>query len=100
VDTTQAVKVESPVRFPETNLSISSLQTKELGVDGLEYELYACICHTGGLHGGHYTSYTKVGEDWYHQNDESVKKVSCPVLLLKNELAFFMSWNTFVNLYY
>jgi ubiquitin carboxyl-terminal hydrolase 8 len=41
------------------------------------YELYGVCNHSGGVLGGHYTSYVKnANEKWYHFNDTSVSEVS------------------------
>ena len=41
------------------------------------YELYGVCNHSGGVLGGHYTSYVKNANDkWYHFNDTSVSEVS------------------------
>jgi ubiquitin carboxyl-terminal hydrolase 20/33 len=42
------------------------------------YNLYAVICHSGSLHGGHYYTYAKHSATgrWYEFNDSSVTEVS------------------------
>ena len=41
------------------------------------YELYGVCNHSGGVLGGHYTSYVKnANGKWYHFNDTSVSEVS------------------------
>ena len=41
-----------------------------------KYELYGVCNHSGGVMGGHYTSYVKnANGKWYHYNDTSVTEV-------------------------
>lgn len=41
-----------------------------------KYELYGVCNHSGGVNGGHYTSYVKnANGKWYHYNDTSVSQV-------------------------
>jgi ubiquitin carboxyl-terminal hydrolase 8 len=41
------------------------------------YNLYGICNHSGGVSGGHYTSFIKTANDkWYHFNDTSVQEVS------------------------
>jgi len=35
----------------------------------LNYELTSFVVHSGGLLSGHYTSYRKIADQWYHLND-------------------------------
>jgi ubiquitin carboxyl-terminal hydrolase 8 len=43
------------------------------------YELYGVCNHSGGVMGGHYTSYVKnANGKWYHFNDTSVSEVGIP----------------------
>lgn len=39
------------------------------------YELYGVCNHSGGVSGGHYTSFVKHNTSWYHYNDTSVGHV-------------------------
>jgi ubiquitin carboxyl-terminal hydrolase 8 len=44
--------------------------------DHFKYELYGVCNHSGGVMGGHYTSYVKnANGKWYHYNDTSVAEV-------------------------
>jgi ubiquitin carboxyl-terminal hydrolase 8 len=44
--------------------------------DKFKYELYGVCNHSGGVMGGHYTSYVKnANGKWYHFNDTSVSEV-------------------------
>ena len=51
--------------------------------EGLVYDLYAAVHHTGSLHGGHYTSHAKVDGKWHYLNDASVT-VAPPQALQSN----------------
>lgn len=45
--------------------------------DNYKYELYGVCNHSGGVMGGHYTSYVKnANGKWYHFNDTNVTEVS------------------------
>lgn len=45
--------------------------------ESYKYELYGVCNHSGGVMGGHYTSYVKnANGKWYHYNDTSVAEVS------------------------
>ena len=41
-----------------------------------KYELYGVILHGGNRHGGHYISATRVGDQWYLNNDSRVTKIN------------------------
>jgi ubiquitin C-terminal hydrolase len=95
-------KMTVSVRFPlELDLSalVGSVQKEEEGSGDGEnagrhvsstgvaaqwaFDLAAVICHSGGMHGGHYTSFVKridqsspAGVAWYYTSDTSVKKSS------------------------
>jgi ubiquitin carboxyl-terminal hydrolase 8 len=63
------------VSFPLDNLDLSNYiigYKKET----FKYELYGVCNHSGGVMGGHYTSYVKnANGKWYHYNDTSVSEV-------------------------
>ena len=43
----------------------------------VRYNLYAMVCHSGVLGGGHYVSYGKAGDDkWFCHNDSSCKQIN------------------------
>ena len=47
--------------------------------ENYKYELYGVCNHSGGVMGGHYTSYVKnANGKWYHYNDTSVSEVGIP----------------------
>ena len=63
------------VTFPLDNLDLSPyvIGYKK---DNFKYELYGVCNHSGGVMGGHYTSYVKnANGKWYHYNDTSVSEV-------------------------
>ncbi|XP_015590177.1 uncharacterized protein LOC107265331 isoform X2 [Cephus cinctus] len=57
-----SMKLDDKVTFPLVGLSVG----RHL------YDLYACVCHFGGLSAGHYTAYAKNPKTdvWYYYNDE------------------------------
>lgn len=66
------------ITFPLDNLNLSPyvIGYKK---EKYQYELYGVCNHSGGVMGGHYTSYVKNANDkWYHYNDTSVSEVEIP----------------------
>lgn len=64
------------VDFPLENLDLSKYV---VGYDksSYKYDLYGICNHSGGLMGGHYTSFVKNADgNWYHFNDARVSKVA------------------------
>ncbi|KAF6211259.1 hypothetical protein GE061_014376 [Apolygus lucorum] len=59
-------KLEEKVIFPLVGLSLPCSESS--------YDLYACVCHTGGVSAGHYTTYTQhpYTRQWHHFNDNKV----------------------------
>ena len=63
------------VDFPFTNLNLSKYVIG-YNKDSYIYDLYGVCNHSGGVLGGHYTSYVKNANDkWYHFNDTDVTEV-------------------------
>ena len=64
----------------EEKPSLPSVETLWKTADWQErviYDLYGIINHSGGVQGGHYTSFVKMSNDkWYHFNDTLVQKVN------------------------
>jgi len=63
------------ITFPLDNLDLSKyvIGYKK---NSYNYELYGVCNHSGGVLGGHYTSYVKnANGKWYHFNDSSVSEV-------------------------
>jgi ubiquitin carboxyl-terminal hydrolase 8 len=66
------------VTFPIDNLDLSEyvIGYKK---ENYKYELYGVCNHSGGVMGGHYTSYVKnANGKWYHFNDTNVSEVGSP----------------------
>ncbi|KAK0164083.1 hypothetical protein PV328_002749 [Microctonus aethiopoides] len=61
-----SMKLDDRVAFPLAGLNVG----RHL------YDLYACVCHYGGVSAGHYTAYAKNPQTdiWYHYNDEVSNK--------------------------
>ncbi|XP_012144465.1 uncharacterized protein LOC100877443 isoform X4 [Megachile rotundata] len=57
-----SMKLDDKVTFPLVGLSVGQHL----------YDLYACVCHFGGVSAGHYTAYAKNPRTdvWYYYNDE------------------------------
>jgi hypothetical protein len=63
------------VDFPLTDLNLSKYVIG-YNKDSYVYDLYGICNHSGGVLGGHYTSYVKNANDkWYHFNDTTVNEV-------------------------
>jgi len=64
------------ISFPLDDLDLSEYiigYKKEM----YKYELYGVCNHSGGVMGGHYTSYVKnANGKWYHYNDTSVSEIA------------------------
>jgi len=68
-------KNEEYVSFPLTNMDLSKYV---IGYESKSfvYNLYGICNHSGGLAGGHYTSFIKnANNNWYHCNDTTIQKV-------------------------
>merc|ERR1711874_374735 len=68
--------VKDPVE--DDNLKDFHNHHLELGRDRLDvkYNMYAMVCHSGVMGGGHYVSYSKTEENkWYCHNDSACKEV-------------------------
>lgn len=61
-----SLKLEDKVQFPLANLVMQHCS--------FVYDLYACVCHIGGVSAGHYTAYTlhPNTKEWHYFNDETV----------------------------
>jgi len=69
-------KKQNLVTFPLENLDLSKFV---IGYkkNSYIYDLYGVCNHSGGVLGGHYTSYVKnANGNWYHFNDTNVSEVS------------------------
>ena len=63
------------ITFPLDNLDLSKYVVGYKKTS-YNYELYGICNHTGGVLGGHYTSYVKnANGKWYHFNDSNVSEV-------------------------
>ena len=63
------------VNFPLNDLNMEEFM---IGYDkkSYVYDLYGISNHSGGVQGGHYTSYIKMANgEWYHFNDTMIQKV-------------------------
>jgi ubiquitin carboxyl-terminal hydrolase 8 len=70
------------VTFPLENLDLSEYVIGYKS-ESYKYDLYGVCNHTGGVMGGHYTSYVKnANGKWYHFNDTIVSEVGIPQVII------------------
>ena len=78
----QGDKIDAPVHFPFSSADFSSYVFSSPGDNSVvqvpEYDLISCVCHFGGLHGGHYTAYSKhpTTHEWLHYNDQKTESIN------------------------
>jgi ubiquitin carboxyl-terminal hydrolase 8 len=72
------VKLQNLIYFPIEDLDLSSYLIGYNKDKECKYDLYGVCNHSGGVLGGHYTSYIKVKNEWYHFNDTDIKKIDNP----------------------
>jgi len=78
-------KISTPVQLPlELNLE-EFLKEKT----PCFYSLKSFVSHSGGVRGGHYIAYCKVGENWFEFNDSKVNKISEEKVLEKEAYIVF-----------
>ncbi|XP_063972085.1 uncharacterized protein LOC135159919 [Diachasmimorpha longicaudata] len=90
-------KMNSIVHIPE-NLEITSDEIKNEDHHGQKFIPVCIIAHVGSaMDCGHYTSYVKHGEQWFHYNDMSVTPMSTSEALTAAQntayLVFFVNAN-------
>jgi len=70
------------ITFPIENLDLSEYVIGYKS-ESYTYDLYGVCNHSGGVMGGHYTSYVKnANGKWYHFNDTSVSEVGIPETII------------------
>ena len=76
----QFSKDSSSVRLPLHFTARHLLAQREHEAPDIpEYDLVGTVCHSGGLHSGHYIAFTRVGEDeWTRISDSSVGESAPP----------------------
>jgi ubiquitin carboxyl-terminal hydrolase 8 len=68
-------KINSPIEFPIEDLDLSKYVCG-YGAKLHKYDLYGVCNHSGGVLGGHYTSFVKNSENkWIHFNDTSIEMI-------------------------
>jgi ubiquitin carboxyl-terminal hydrolase 22/27/51 len=84
-----ASKIDEPVRFPlQLNMLpyTNRLRNRE-GREGMElerscaYDLLSVVEHKGEIETGHYTSYCRVGDQWFKFNDHKVEMATISEVL-------------------
>jgi ubiquitin carboxyl-terminal hydrolase 8 len=70
------------VTFPLENLDLSKYVVG-YSKNNCKYDLFGVCNHSGGVMGGHYTSYVKnANGKWYHFNDTQVSEVNVPETII------------------
>ena len=71
-------KLNSQIQFPLENLDLSKY-VHGYNASSYKYNLYGICNHSGGVMGGHYTSFVKhIDNKWVHFNDTHVEIVETP----------------------
>lgn len=71
-------KLNSMIDFPLENLDLSKY-VSGYSASTFKYDLYGICNHSGGVMGGHYTSFVKhIDEKWIHFNDTNVEILKNP----------------------
>jgi ubiquitin carboxyl-terminal hydrolase 8 len=71
-------KLNSMIQFPLENLDLSKY-VSGYSASSYKYNLYGICNHSGGVMGGHYTSFVKhIDDKWIHFNDTRVETVDNP----------------------
>jgi ubiquitin C-terminal hydrolase len=67
-------KVDTHVTFPTSlSLDFALVDAGSFNPSGCCYRLCGVVNHSGNLRGGHYTSFTYSGSQWYYQSDTHVR---------------------------
>ena len=61
-----------------------SLDMTPYSLDGCEYQLFAVLVHSGGVHGGHYYAFIRPEDQWYRFDDTVVERVSSETAISQN----------------
>ena len=86
------------VEFPITNLDMSNYV---IGYNNNKYiyDLIGVCNHSGGINGGHYTSFSLTNNNWYMYNDTSVHLVKDPnIIISNNAYCLFYKKKTLYNI--
>jgi len=71
-------KLQNFIDFPLENLDLSKY-AKGYNPNKYVYDLFGVCNHSGGVLGGHYTSFVKNQEGvWYHYNDQLIEVIQTP----------------------
>ncbi|KAI1847705.1 hypothetical protein JX265_009134 [Neoarthrinium moseri] len=94
-----ASKIDTPVQFPLT-LNMTPYTSRGRSADAREsqelarsctYDLLSVVVHVGEIDTGHYTTYCRVGEQWFAFNDHRVELATkSEVLNSKPYLLFYI----------
>lgn len=72
--TNRNMKLQQLLNFPINNLNLSKYV---VGYDAEKYvyDLFGICNHSGGTSGGHYTSFVRENDQWYHCNDTQITTI-------------------------
>jgi hypothetical protein len=71
-------KLQNLIDFPLEDLDLSKY-AKGYNSNKYVYDLFGVCNHSGGVLGGHYTSFVKNQEGtWYHYNDQMIELIQNP----------------------
>jgi ubiquitin carboxyl-terminal hydrolase 8 len=69
------------IQFPIEQLNLSKYVVG-YNPNSYVYDLFGVCNHMGGVSGGHYTSFGKNGDSWFHYNDTRVEEVPRPEMMV------------------
>merc|ERR1712157_359002 len=81
-------KIDSLVQFPFSIDMAGWVQSPDASKEGMQYNLYAVVNHSGSMGFGHYTAYAQVDSSdgqrhWFHFNDSSVSRIEASQVVSK-----------------
>ena len=81
-------KIEAVIDFPVEDFLDLSPHLTHTG-ESCKYKIFGISNHSGSLYSGHYTAFSKIGDEWFCFNDSYVYKTSAPVPDAMNYLLFY-----------
>ena len=85
-------KVDTHVQFPTSlSLDFAMVDSGSFNPSGCSYRLCGVVNHSGNLKGGHYTSFTCSGSQWFYQSDTHVRPATEDEVLKSQAYMLFYS---------
>ena len=85
-------KVDNHVECPTAmSLDFAQVDAGSFNSSGCSYRLCGVVNHSGNLRGGHYTSFTRSGMQWYYQSDTHVRPATEDEVLKSQAYMLFYS---------